>query len=183
MKSGQGPQRLNLAPPVSPSRFLPQRQEVAALEADDFLWDGHALGLRWLQQQPEQTRTNKSLSHIVKSCTQQCSTFVILSCRVCVCAFMYVCAHVCFDMKAHACICMSARNARRVYFHPACLPANVLAGHLFSKRKLRHVNQLLLCPLNDCGGHWGLRDGFLSVARDLRAHSASLKQCSGQCQN
>lgn len=46
MKSGQGPQRLNLAPPVSPSRFLPQRQEVAALEADDFLWDGHALGLR-----------------------------------------------------------------------------------------------------------------------------------------
>lgn len=32
--------------PGSPSRFLPQRQEVAALEADDFLWDGHALGLR-----------------------------------------------------------------------------------------------------------------------------------------
>lgn len=30
--------------PGSPRGF-PQRQEVAALEADDFLWDGFALGL------------------------------------------------------------------------------------------------------------------------------------------
>lgn len=30
--------------PSSPQGF-PRRQEVTALEADDFLWDSHALGL------------------------------------------------------------------------------------------------------------------------------------------
>lgn len=39
--------------------------------------------------------------HIVKSCTQRCGTFVILSWRVCVSAIMYVCAHV-FHVTAHA---------------------------------------------------------------------------------
>lgn len=41
----RGPQQLNVTPPLL-LKVSPRRQEVPALEADDFLWDGHALGLR-----------------------------------------------------------------------------------------------------------------------------------------
>ncbi len=122
--------------PSSPQGF-PWRQEVTALEADDFLWDRHASGLCWLQQQPEQTRTNKSLSHIVKSCTQQCSTFVILSCGVCVFVHSCMCALVCFYMEVHACICISTCNVCSVYLnvYASSFPSLSygLAGHLFPK--------------------------------------------------
>lgn len=32
-------------PPLSPLTIFHREQEVEAFEADDFLWDGHALGL------------------------------------------------------------------------------------------------------------------------------------------
>lgn len=115
MKSGQGPQQLNRALPVPLKVFHGDRKSQHLRQMTScgtaMPWDCADYSNSLNKHGP--INHSPTLSNLAHN-----SAAHLLYCRAgCVCAFVYVCAHVCFYIEAHACICISTSNICSVYLN------------------------------------------------------------------